>query len=619
MPKSIKIIFGIAALAMIAYQVLAVVRPFLNELLNQNLHLGFSLVLLWIAWMKQADNRLRVFLLLGMIITLFCIVYMHLEYERLRMFAGWPEKIDIPVGVALIAIVVLMTWKEWGVVFPILAGLTISYALWGHHLAGALGHSYIEPNLIITNLSIGFEGIYGMMLNASTNLIFLFIIFGSIFESVGIDRFFFALGNLLGKHLRGGSAQTAVFSSALVGMTLGVAPANVALTGSYTIPLMKKTGFTPEQASAIEAVASTGGQLTPPIMGVAVFLMASFLGVTYSELMATALVPSLIFYITVFLGVILIAQRQNVPMLSVQVNKHDLKVGAPVFIIPMALIVVLLFLHLTPAYVALLATAALLLIAFLRQETRPSPTKLAEGLIKGARIGAGIAVACALLGMFTKMMVTTGAAQKMAGLVFTLSGGHLNIALFLTMLLSILLGCALPTVVAYVLVALIVSPVLVDMGMNQTIAHFFVFYYAILANVTPPVASATLVGSKIAGGSYMKASWESLKLSAPFYLVPYFIARNPVILSQSQPFWDAVAAIMAVAIACGCFMVFCQGYCLVKTNRAESCIALGAVISAGYYGLSGGFFVLVISIGLTLILLSVQWRKRSRYLCKAVS
>lgn len=601
-------IIAVTALAMIAYQVMAVVSPVLNELLNQNLHLGFSLVLLWLLWIKKAErNRVRILLAGGMVVTLFCIVYMHLEYERLRMFAGWPEGIDIPVGIALVAIVILMSWKEWGIIFPILAGIAISYALWGHHLTGALGHSYIEPTLIITNLSIGFEGIYGMMLNASTNLIFLFIIFGSIFESVGIDRFFFAVGNFLGRHLRGGSAQTAVFSSSLVGMSLGVAPANVALTGSYTIPLMRKTGYTPEQASAIEAVASTGGQLTPPIMGVAVFLMASFLGTTYSELMATALVPALIFYITVFLGVILIAQRQQIPMLTLPVNTHDLKVGAPVFVIPMGLIVVLLFLHLTPAYVALIATGALLLVASLRPETRPAIQKLFDGLVKGACIAAGIAVACALLGMFTKMMVTTGAAQKMAGLIVTLSGGHLIVALVLTMLLSILLGCALPTVVAYVLVALIVSPVLVEMGLNQVIAHFFVFYYAILANVTPPVASATLVGSKIAGGSYMKASWESLKLSAPFYLVPYFIARNPIILSRSQPLFEAVAAIIALLIACGCLMVFCQGFCFVKTNRVERWLYLVAALLAAYYGQYGGLPVLAVTSALTLGLLLVQW------------
>lgn len=258
-------------------------------------------------------------------------------------------------------------------------------------------------------------------------------------------------------------------------MALGVPAANVALTGAYTIPLMKKTGFSAEYASAIEAVASTGGQLTPPIMGVAVFLMAGFLGTTYANLMATALVPALFFYLTVFLGVIVISHRENMPMLSLEVNKEDLMVGAPLFVIPMSLIVILLMQHYTPAYAAFFAIAALLLVAGLRKITRPSLKDLTEGLIKGASIGASIAVACGVLGMFTKMLVSTGAAQKMAGLIQYLSGEYLIIGLFLTMLLSILLGCAMPTVVAYMLVALIVAPVLVDMGLNRTVAHFSSF------------------------------------------------------------------------------------------------------------------------------------------------
>jgi TRAP-type uncharacterized transport system fused permease subunit len=230
--------------------------------------------------------------------------------------------------------------------------------------------------------------------------------------------------------------------------------------------------------------------------------------------------------------------------------------------------------------------------------------------VGGAKIGAGIAVACALLGMFTKLLVSTGAAQKLAGFIQHVSSGHLTFALFLTMLLSILLGCALPTVVAYVLVALLVAPVLVDMGLDRTIAHFFVFYYAILANVTPPVAGATLVGSKIAGGSYMKASWESLKLSAPFFIVPYFVVKNPVILSKSQPLIQTLSAIIALMIACGGMLVFCQNLCFTRTEFLERVLFLTAAIMAAYYGLNGGFAVLIAAILLFCILIIVQWRKR---------
>ena len=595
---------------MILYHLLVVWFPVFNALLHQNIHLGFSLILLFLFAMRTPHRVGKILYAAGAATSLICIIFIHLEYERLHMYAGWPEGRDIIIGITLVVLVFYLTWKEWGAMIPVLAGLAILYAFFGHHIKGSLGHAYLEPGLIISNLGIGFEGVYGMMLNASANLIFLFIIFGGIFEAVGLDTFFLAVGTFMGKHLRGGSAQTAVFSSSFVGMVNGVPAANVALTGSYTIPLMKKTGFTAEHASAIEAVASTGGQLTPPIMGLAVFLMAGFLGTSYTDLMATALIPALIFYLTLFFGVILIAGREKMPLLTIAVHKEDFLRGAPLFVIPMGIIIVLLVWRFTPAYAAFFAIAALFLLAVSRKRTRPSLKDLTKGLKKGAGMGAGIAVACGLLGMFTKMLVSTGAAQKMAWLIQSVSGGHLIIALFLTMLLSILLGCALPTVVAYVLVALLVAPVLVDMGLERTIAHFFVFYYAILANVTPPVAGATLVGSRIAGGSYMKASWESLKLSAPFFLVPFFIITNPVVLSKPQPFPEALAALLALLIACAGMLVFCQNFCLTKITLPERILFLTSALMATYHGLSGDYAFLIASILLFSFLMILQWKKR---------
>jgi TRAP transporter 4TM/12TM fusion protein len=609
---ALEFVIGMVAILMIIYHLLSVWFPVLNALLHQNIHLAFSMMLLFLIFMRTQKKSLKILFGLGAVVSLICGIYIHVEYERLHMYAGWPENIDIIVGMALVVLVFYLTWKEWGAVIPVLVGIAILYALFGHHIKGSLGHAYLEPTLIISNLGIGFEGIYGMMLNASANMIFLFIIFGSLFEVVGINRFFLAVGIFFGRRLRGGSAQTAVFSSSFVGMMMGVPAANVALTGAYTIPSMKKTGFTPEYASAIEAVASTGGQLTPPVMGVAVFLMAGFLGTTYANLMATALVPALLFYVTVFLGILLIAHRENIPMVSLDIDKRALMTGAPLFVIPMVLIIILLMWHYTPAYAAFFAIVALLLIAVSRKRTRPSAKDLTEGLIKGAIIAAGIAVACGLLGMFTKMLVSTGAAQKLAGLVQFLSGGNLIVGLFLIMLLSILLGCALPTIVAYVLVALLVAPVLVDMGINRTVAHFFVFYYAILANVTPPVAHATLVGSKIAGGSYYKASWESLKLTAPFYMVPYFIVKNPIILSKSQPFFEAICAFLALVIACGAMLVFCQGFCYTKTGFQERSLFLLTALLATYFGQYGGYTVLISAFILFTALLMFQQKRRRK-------
>ena len=537
-------------------------------------------------------------------------VYIHLDYERLDMWAGFPETPDIVVGLILVGLVVFATQRIWGNVFPILLGLSILYAFFGHHIQGTLGHPYIEPKLVLSNLGIGLKGAYGMMLNASANLIFLFIIFGNIFETVGINNFFIEVGSLLGKHLRGGSAQTAVFSSSFVGMCTGAAAANVALTGSYTIPLMKDTGFKPEQAGAIEAVASTGGQLTPPVMGVAIFLMASFLGVDYGSLMARALVPALIFYLCVIVGVILIASREKVPMLKNKINRMALLAGAPLFIIPMGLVTLLLLLRYSPAYAAAIALAALLALAWMRKATRPSVADLIRGLSKGAVMGAGIAVACACIGMFMSMLTTTGVGPKLAGAIQTISGGNIPVALILTMLLSILLGCAMPTPVAYVISALVVSPALVDMGLNLMTVHFFVFFSAILSAVTPPVAGASMVGSQIAESNYLKTGWESLKLTAPFFLVPFFLVRNPVFLTMPQSYGEAGAAVLAMVIACGAFMVFCQGFCFAPVGAVERLLFLITALMAISYGMFGGYWLLFPALALAAALVAGQWRKR---------
>ena len=464
----------VTGLMMIFYHLLSVWVPMFNALLHQNIHLGFALTLLFLLTMKQTGIRARIIAGLGLLLGLVIVFYMHIEHERLHMWAGFPEPRDIVVGIALVAVVFYLTWRSWGYIFPILVTIMIVYALFGHHVDGALGHPEFDPKLVLSNLGIGFSGTYGMLLNASANLIFLFIIFGAMFEAVGIDRFFIEVGTYLGRKLRGGSAQTAVFSSSFVGMCTGAAAANVALTGSYTIPLMKRTGFKPEHAGAIEAVASTGGQLTPPVMGVAIFLMASFLGVTYSSLMASALIPAVVFYLTVMIGVVLIASRSKVPMLDAKIDTSVLKWGAPLFIIPIGLITYLLISRYTAAYSAFMAIFALLGMAALRKETRPSLESILKGLNSGAAMGSSIAVACAMIGMFTSMLTMTGAGPKLAGLIEVLAQGNLLLALICTMVLAIFLGCAMPTPVAYVVTALVVAPVLQNMGLSLITAHFFV-------------------------------------------------------------------------------------------------------------------------------------------------
>ena len=600
------------ALLMIIYHMLSVWYPLFNALLHQNIHLGFAFVLLFLTAMRTAKTKAGMFNIAACLVALFVVVYMHVNQERLDMWAGFPEPHDVVVGIVLVLLVFYLTWKVWGPIFPILVSISIAYALFGHHVPGALGHPPFDPKLVLSKLGIGFSGIYGMMLNASANLIFLFIIFGGMFEAVGIDKFFIEIGTFLGRRLKGGSAQTAVFSSSFVGMCTGAAAANVALTGSYTIPLMKKTGFTAEHAGAIEAVASTGGQLTPPIMGVAIFLMASFLGVTYSSLMATALIPAVFYYLTAMIGVILISSKMEIPMLQTKVDRAVLLRGLPVFVIPMGLVTGLLVMHYTPAYSAFVAIFTLLAVSMVNRHTRPSARVIVQSVTRAAVMGATIALACASIGMFTSMLTFTGAGPKLAGLIAVLSAGHLLPALFFTMVLSIILGCAMPTPVAYVVAALVVAPILEHMGLALIKAHLFVFYFAILSAVTPPVAGAAVVGSRIAEAGYMKTGWEALKLIAPFFLIPYFIIHNPVLMSDPQPLGSAAAALTALLVSWSAFMFFCQGHCLVSLGAGERFLFLITAALAFYSDQFESLAAFILSLFLLAGLFLFQLRGRAR-------
>ncbi len=597
---------------MIAYHLLIVWYPLFGEIMNQNTHLGFCLSVIFINWARnETTGWKKALYLILMLAALSLIVYLAVNYERLDMEAGFPEPPDVVVGVLLISVVIFQTWKSFGAIFPILVLIALAYAFWGHLIPGVLSHPHFEFGYIISNLSVGFQGIYGMLLNVSVNMLFLLILFGAIFEATGVTRFFMEFGKLVGKHLLGGAGHTATFSSSFVGMVNGVAAANVAITGSYTIPMMKKSGFRAETAGAIEAMASTGGQLTPPIMGIAVFIMASFLGVSYAQLMFKALIPALTYYAIAVLGVVLIALREKISRKEEIADTKILLSGAPVFLLPMTVLTTILLLHYSTGYAAFWGIFSLLAVSSLRRATRPGLKQLIQSLITGTVMASTFGVAVGCIGMLVKSLTFTGAATKLSLVVGSISGGYLLPTLVLTALLSIILSSSTPTVIAYIVVAFVAAPILEDLGLPKLVAHFFVFYYAILAAVTPPIAGGAIVGSQIAGASYMRTSWESFKLVGPFYLVPFFAVQNPIILSQGQALVPAIFVLCALVIAVAAMTCFCQTYCFTRTSRSEQGLLLLTTVCAVWYGLYGLVIFFLAAVVLAGGFLANQWRKKS--------
>jgi len=605
----------LVAFAMIAFHVFIVWSPAFGELMNQNTHLGFCMVLLFLQGLKVARSGWKsLFSLVGALVSLSLVIYVAVNYERLDMESGFPNPTDVEVGVLLIASVLYLTWRGFGAVFPVMVLVGISYAIWGDLVPGVMGHAPLEFGYIVSNLSVGLQGIYGMLLNVSVNILFLLVIFGSIFESTGVTKFFMEFGTLLSRYLKGGTGQTAIFSSSFVGMANGVAVANVAITGSYTIPAMKKSGFREEIAGAIEAMASTGGQLTPPIMGIAVFLMANFLGTSYSELMTKALLPAVAYYAIAVGGVMLIASRDKIPRSTALVDKKLLLVSAPIFLVPMVVLTLLLFWHYSAGYAAFWASVSLILVSLLislfQAEIRLRGKVLLRNLVQGAVMAAGFGAAVACIGIFVKCMTLTGATTKLSLVITDLSGTSLLLALVLTMLLAILLSSSTPTVIAYVVVAFLAAPILTEMGVSKIVAHFFVFYFAVLAAITPPVAGAAIVGSQIAKVGYMKTAWESFKLVGPFFLLPYFLVHNPVLLSEPQPWGEALMALSALALAMGSMMFCCQRYLLTRLRWFEIVLFLATAILATSAGIYTHAYLLLAAAAVMAVGLGLQWRAR---------
>jgi len=612
--KMLPWIIGAVALIMIAYHLIIVWYPIVGQLMNQNNHLGFCMVLTFLIWAKNTRTTWKkIIFLLFIPVSLALVAYMAVNYKRLDMFAGWPEPMDVVIGVTMITLVIWQTWKNFGAIFPVLVLIAIAYALWGHLIPGVLSHPPFEFGYVVSNLSVGFRGIYGMLLNTSVNMLFQLLIFGAIFEATGVTRFFLEFGKLISRHILGGAGHTATFSSSFVGMVNGAAAANVALTGAYTIPMMKNSGFKGETAAGIEAMASTGGQLTPPIMGIAVFIMASFLGVGYGDLMFKAAIPAFAYYVIAVVGVVLIAYREKIPKGKEIADKKILTAGAPVFIIPIAVLTTTLVLHYSAGYAAFWGILTLLIVSSLQKATRPGLKILIQNLISGASMAAAFGMAVACIGMLIKSMTFTGAATKLSLVIDIVSSGHLFPALVLTMLLSILLSSSTPTVIAYIVVAFVAAPILVDMGLSKLTAHFFVFYYAVLAAVTPPIAGAAIVGSQIANTKYMKTSWEAFKLVGPFFLVPYFVINNPIIFGDSQPFVPAIMAIMALVMALGGMICFCQKYCFTDNNFKEQLLFLSISLSATWYGYSRQTLFFIVPLLITPAVLAFQWRRKNSF------
>ncbi len=494
--------------------------------------------------------------------------YIVLNYSELVTRAGMPTQPDIIMGFIIIALVLEAGRRIAGKEIAILAIIFMAYAYFGPLLPGFISHrGYSLPD-IAEYMYLTTEGVFGIAIGVSSTYIFLFVLFGAFLGKSGMGQFFNDLAMAIAGSGKGGPAKVAVVSSGLLGSINGSAVANVVTTGAFTIPLMKKIGYEPEFAGAVEATASCGGQILPPVMGATAFIMAEYLGLPYIKIAAVAVVPALLYY----LGVITIIHLRASKKGLVGLPKDQLpKVSAVMkerghLLIPLVGLLYLLIKGYTPIYAAFYSILLTIGASALRKDTRMSFNDIIDALEEGTRTALGVAMACATVGLIIGVATLTGFGLKLAGAILFLGKGNLFATLVLTMIACIVLGMGLPSIPAYIITATMAAPALAEMGIPPLVSHMFVFYFGMLANLTPPVALAAFAGAGIAGGNTTQTGIQAVKIALAGFVVPYIFAFNNSLLLIDTTFAEASVVIVTAIIGVFALGVGVEGYLFKATN-----------------------------------------------------
>ncbi len=553
-----------------------------NAQVHRSTFIALVLFLAFILYPAKKDapkntNKVPWYDLVLAVIGAASFLYMGFNFEQLVSQAGNYTSTDI--AVALIAIVVLFEACRRVVGIPILVvvGLFILYAYFGASIPGYFGHRGFGIERIATHLYFTTEGIIGTPLSVCSTFIFLFILFGAFLERTGIGQFFIDIANSIAGKATGGPAKVAVISSALQGTITGSSVANTVGSGSFTIPMMKRMGYRPEFAAAVEAAASTGGQIMPPIMGAAAFLMAEMTGIPYSNIVIAAVVPAFLYFSGIMIMVHLEAKRYGLKGLPPEEipNFFKLMFSYWYLLLPLVVLVYMMMTGYTPARSALMAILVAIVVSMFRKETRMNLHTFLDALEAGARNIIGVAVACAVAGCIVGIVTLTGIGLKLAGGLLAMSGGNVLLALFFTMIASIVLGMGVPTTANYVIMATITAPVVLKLGIDLLPAHMFVFYFGIVADITPPVALAAYAGSAIARSNPLKTGVQATKLAIAAFIIPYVFALNPslLVIPASGPLEIITVTITAFAGMFG-VAIAVEGYVFTKVNPILRLVAL---------------------------------------------
>jgi len=562
---------------------------------------GFSLIFLLFPFSaRQRRDRLSWdgFLFVGLLLYISYYVATHF-IARADSVGLEPPLFELVIGGVLIFLTLEASRRTTGWSLAIFCMASLIYARFGEWLPDVLGHPNYSVERIISGLFMTTEGIYGSLTGIAATFIFLFVLFGTFMQESGAGTFFFGLASSLFGHVRGGPAKIAVVASSMFGMISGSAMANVSAVGQITIPMMKRAGYKPHFAGAVESASGVGGQFMPPVMGGSVFLMMEVLGVSYYAICKAAILSAILYYVAIFFIVDFEAVKYGLkgqPKSQCPKFTEVFKNGFHFIIPPAVLVYLLMYAHVTESRAAFWAVISVPLASYLRKSTRMSFRQILRALERGA-LGflpiAGVVVACNIL---VGMITLTGLGLQISSILIELSGSSLFWLLFLTMIASLILGLGLPIIVSYLVLAVLVAPALTQMGVDPLAAHLFIFFFALVSDLTPPVAPGAFVAAGIAGADMMKTAWMACRLGLVVYILPYMFVYNNALLLKgnlSDIILSAITAFIGVyALACGI-----QGYMFRPAKIYERVlffIAAVGLIKPGWMSDLMGMGILVI-------------------------
>ncbi|WP_304511803.1 TRAP transporter permease [Desulfobacula sp.] len=553
--KILKICIAILGVGISLFQIYTAGFGVFDAYLQRTIHLMTLMALAFIIKPTKKSWSVKKNAFIDIPLAGICLIigiYLVLNHDRIatrEWYWGPITSVDIWLGIITILLTLESARRIVGPALPIIAIVFIMYALFGHNLPYPFTIKSLSPLIFIDHLFLTTQGLFGIPVGVSATFVFLFILFGAFLEKTGASQFIIDFSMALVGKSTGGPAKVSIVASSLFGTISGHSVANVYGTGTITIPMMKKNGYSPEFAGAVEAASSAGGQIMPPIMGAAAFIMAEILGVGYMTVVKAALLPAILYYIAVFASCHFEALKLN---LSTDNSEEfpDIKkilIEGFHFIIPLVVLVIVLVQGFTPFRAAFIATITLVIVASIRKSSRLSLKNYIEVFITGARNSVVIAVACACAGIIVGVLDVTGLGIKFVTIVTDLSMGIVPLLLFLVMFSCLILGMGVPTAPAYIVAAMIAAPTLVEFGIAPIAAHMFVFYSALLSAITPPVALAAYAGAALAEGKVMRTSIIASKLGFVKFFIPYMFVYNTALLMIGTPgaiIWSFSTAIL---------------------------------------------------------------------------